>query len=87
MGRERTAEIRPGIPCLDRDDATGGRQMHVVAYDFGIKQNILRMLARENCRVTVVPAQTSAEEVLAMQSRWHLLLEWPRRSRAARLRD
>jgi carbamoyl-phosphate synthase small subunit len=42
------------------------KQMHVVAYDFGIKQNILRMLARENCKVTVVPAKTSAEEVLAM---------------------
>lgn len=44
-----------------------GKQMHVVAYDFGIKQNILRMLTRENCRVTVVPARTPAAEVLAMQ--------------------
>ncbi len=44
-----------------------GEPMHVVAYDFGIKENILRMLARENCRVTVVPAKTTAEEVLAMQ--------------------
>ena len=43
-----------------------GKTMHVVAYDFGIKQNILRMLARENCRVTVVPAKTSAAEELAM---------------------
>jgi carbamoyl-phosphate synthase small subunit len=43
-----------------------GRQMHVVAYDFGIKQNILRMLTRENCRVTVVPARTPASEVLAL---------------------
>jgi carbamoyl-phosphate synthase small subunit len=42
------------------------KQMHVVAYDFGIKQNILRMLARENCKVTVVPAKTSAADVLAM---------------------
>ncbi len=41
--------------------------MHVVAYDFGIKENILRMLTRENCRVTVVPAKTSAEEVLEMK--------------------
>ena len=40
--------------------------MHVVAYDYGIKQNILRMLARENCRVTVVPARTPASDVLAM---------------------
>jgi len=41
--------------------------MHVVAYDFGIKHNILRMLARECCRVTVVPAETSAEDVLALR--------------------
>ncbi len=39
---------------------------HVVAYDFGVKLNILRMLAQRGCRVTVVPAQTSAEAVLAM---------------------
>ena len=37
-----------------------------MAYDFGIKHNILRMLAREACRVTVVPAETSAEDVLAL---------------------
>ncbi|HEY0263633.1 MAG TPA: glutamine-hydrolyzing carbamoyl-phosphate synthase small subunit [Granulicella sp.] len=43
-----------------------GEPLHVVAYDFGIKENILRMLARENCRVTVVPARTPAAEVLAM---------------------
>ena len=49
------------------DEAASATQMHVVAYDFGIKQNILRMLARENCRVTVVPAKTSAADVLAMQ--------------------
>jgi carbamoyl-phosphate synthase small subunit len=40
---------------------------HVVAYDFGIKRNILRMLASRGCRVTVVPAQTSAADVLAMR--------------------
>lgn len=44
----------------------GKDEMHVVAYDFGVKQNILRMLARENCRVTVVPATTPASEVLAL---------------------
>jgi carbamoyl-phosphate synthase small subunit len=42
-------------------------QHHVVAYDFGIKQNILRKLVAERCRVTVVPAQTSAEDVLEMK--------------------
>ena len=40
---------------------------HVVAYDFGIKRNILRMLSDRGCRVTVVPATTTAAEVLAMQ--------------------
>ena len=40
-------------------------RFHVVAFDFGIKSNILRMLAERGCRVTVVPAQTSAAEVLA----------------------
>jgi carbamoyl-phosphate synthase small subunit len=40
---------------------------HVVAYDFGIKRNILRMLASRGCRVTVVPAQTSAQEALALK--------------------
>ncbi len=39
---------------------------HVVAYDFGVKRNILRMLASRGCRVTVVPAQTPASEVLKL---------------------
>ena len=42
-------------------------RFHVVAYDFGVKFNILRMLAVRGCRITVVPAQTSAEDVLARQ--------------------
>ena len=44
-----------------------GRHFHVVAYDFGVKLNILRMIAERGCRVTVVPAQTPAAEVLAMK--------------------
>jgi carbamoyl-phosphate synthase small subunit len=55
-----------GDEFLPQDNSTGEAPLHVVAYDFGIKQNILRMLTREGCRVTVVPAQTSAEDVLAM---------------------
>jgi len=43
------------------------KTLHVVAYDFGIKQNILRMLTREGCRVTVVPAETSADDVQALK--------------------
>jgi carbamoyl-phosphate synthase small subunit len=41
-------------------------QKHVVAYDFGVKRNILRLLVNRGCRVTVVPATTSAEQVLAL---------------------
>jgi len=41
-------------------------RFHVAAYDFGIKQNILRRLVQVGCRVTVVPATTSAEDVLAL---------------------
>ena len=44
----------------------GERELHVVAYDFGVKRNILRMLAQRGCRLTVVPAQTPASEVLAL---------------------
>ena len=40
---------------------------HVVAYDYGVKRNILRMLVDRGCRVTVVPAQTPAEEVLKLK--------------------
>jgi carbamoyl-phosphate synthase small subunit len=40
---------------------------HVVAYDFGVKRNILRMLVDRGCRLTVVPAQTPASDVLALQ--------------------
>jgi carbamoyl-phosphate synthase small subunit len=41
-------------------------RFHVVAYDFGVKHNILRMLAERGCRITVVPAQTSAADALAL---------------------
>jgi carbamoyl-phosphate synthase small subunit len=42
------------------------QRLHVVAYDFGVKRNILRLLADAGCRLTVVPAQTSAAEALAL---------------------
>ena len=42
-------------------------RFHVVAYDFGVKTNILRMLAERGCKLTVVPAQTPASDVLAMK--------------------
>ena len=50
------------------DQSEGARKnLHVVAYDFGIKFSILRMLVREGCRVTVVPAETSAEDVFELK--------------------
>ncbi len=51
------------------DEGSPGKRIttnHVVAYDFGVKRNILKLLVDHNCRVTVVPAQTPAEDVLAM---------------------
>ena len=47
--------------------AGGATRFHVVAYDFGVKHNILRMLAERGCRLTVVPAETPAAEVLALK--------------------
>lgn len=47
--------------------ALDNAEFHVVAYDFGVKRNILRMLADRGCKLTVVPAKTSADEVLALK--------------------
>jgi carbamoyl-phosphate synthase small subunit len=55
---------------LDLDSGAWARSrgdFHVVAYDFGIKRNILRMLADRGCRMTVVPATTPASQVLALE--------------------
>ena len=46
---------------------SGASRFHVVAYDFGVKRNILRLLAGRGCQVTVVPATTTAEDALAYQ--------------------
>lgn len=54
-----------GVWDLDSQQAPQSEgRWHVVAYDFGIKRNILRMLAQRGCRITVVPAQTPAQTVL-----------------------
>ncbi|MDQ6917211.1 MAG: glutamine-hydrolyzing carbamoyl-phosphate synthase small subunit [Pseudomonadota bacterium] len=47
--------------------AAGSARFHVVAYDFGIKHNILRMLAERGCRITVVPAKTTAVDAIALE--------------------
>jgi carbamoyl-phosphate synthase small subunit len=53
------ADGRPGFGVMAEP------RFHVVAYDFGVKRNILRMLAERGCKITVVPARTPAAEVLA----------------------
>ena len=64
-----TSGPRPSKPCSP-SELIGRRaepRFHVVAYDFGIKHNILRRLVQAGCRVTVVPALTTAEDVLALK--------------------
>jgi carbamoyl-phosphate synthase small subunit len=64
-------EWRQGVWSLEgghpEDSPDDELPHHVVAYDFGVKRNILRMLAARGCRITVVPAQTPASDVLAYQ--------------------
>ncbi len=75
-GADLAREVSTAAPYLWRqgawdEDGRGYREpgadaaFHVIAYDFGIKRNILRMLAERGCRVSVVPAETSARQVLA----------------------
>jgi carbamoyl-phosphate synthase small subunit len=54
-------------PEAARSPIRSQQRLHVVAYDFGIKRNILRVLADSGCRMTVVPAQTSADDALALE--------------------
>jgi carbamoyl-phosphate synthase small subunit len=67
--REQYDWTKPVDPCSPSEHVAGPAQprYHVVAYDFGIKQNILRRLVQVGCRVTVVPSLTSAEDVLALE--------------------
>ena len=64
-------EWRSGVWALETDShpevAAAHLPYHVVAYDYGVKLNILRMLVARGCRLTVVPAQTPASEVLALK--------------------
>lgn len=66
---ERYTWSTPVAPCSPSEDwgPAAEPRFHVVAYDYGIKRNILRRLAHAGCRITVVPAATSAEDVLALQ--------------------
>jgi len=64
---ENDPRYQAGDSLLPAGADADARRLHVVAYDFGIKQNILRMLGREGCKVTVVPAETAAEDVLGLK--------------------
>ncbi len=66
--KERFVWEQPVEPCSpsERVPPPAPLERHVVAFDFGIKRNILRRLAHAGCRVTVVPARTTAEDVLAL---------------------
>ncbi|MGZ8210053.1 MAG: glutamine-hydrolyzing carbamoyl-phosphate synthase small subunit [Burkholderiales bacterium] len=57
--------------------ASGDGRYHVVAYDFGVKRNILRSLVSHGCKVTVVPAETPAEEALGLDPNGILLANGP----------
>jgi carbamoyl-phosphate synthase small subunit len=64
----RTYAWNEGVYDLDKTTfSQPARRFKVVAYDFGVKRNILRLLAEQGCDITVVPAQTPAAEVLAMK--------------------
>ena len=65
VSTKRTFQWNEGTvwPESPRAPIRAHQRLHVVAYDFGIKRNILRLLADFGCRVTVVPAQTGADEV------------------------
>lgn len=66
----RPYEWREGVKACSPSEEVGeagDARHHVVAFDFGIKRNILRRLVQVGCRVTVVPAATTAEEVLALK--------------------
>jgi len=56
-----------GSPSLLHPTTNGEHRFHVVAYDFGLKHNSLRNLAALGCKVTIVPAHTTAEDVTAMK--------------------
>jgi carbamoyl-phosphate synthase small subunit len=59
----RQREWKLGAGYIDSSES----KFHVVAYDFGVKRNILRLLAERGCRITVVPAKTNAADVLALK--------------------
>ncbi len=66
-GNQLSLAMASVAPPFMATSAEGSRSFSVIAYDFGIKQNILRLLVDHHCDVRVVPAKTSAEDVLALK--------------------
>jgi len=64
LGMDLVQGVTVEAPYVCSEGLTGEPEYEVVAYDFGIKRNILRLLTVQGCRVTVVPAATTAEEIL-----------------------
>jgi len=58
---QREWNLKSGYAAIEKTE------LHVVAYDFGVKRNILRKLAERGCKVTVVPAKTSSKDVMALK--------------------
>ena len=70
VSTEKSYEWREGEWALSggyKKGAADAARFHVVAYDYGMKRNILRMLAERGCRVTVLPAQAGSKEALALK--------------------
>ncbi len=63
VGRDLVREVT----CRERHHFGEGEGYHVAVYDFGVKKNILKSLAEAGCRVTIIPAETSVEDLLALE--------------------
>ena len=67
VGTKEVLEFGPGSPTSAACSCAEGETLHVVLIDYGAKRNIIRCLVKRGCRVTVVPHDTTAEEILALK--------------------
>lgn len=67
VSTKEVLEFGPGSPALAACSCAEGETLHVVLIDYGAKRNIIRCLVKRGCRVTVVPHDTTAEEILALK--------------------
>lgn len=77
IGRDLVKEVTCQRPYQWNEGVEGKRDLTVVAIDYGIKTNILRMLGKAGCNVTVVPAHTRAEEIITLNAHGILLSNGP----------